>query len=194
MPATHLRGLRQGWDGGLAALPVRSGKPFPVRLRVIPSDDPAPSSRLSSAADLCQRQISSAGQSLWELAFCRWPIHGSGIWTRWLARILAVNPPLGIVCSSPGARCEGSGGDGGSQSMRVKSMIFCNSLNSTGTRLKTYHRSRLRRPSAVLCRLTIGRCVRCSGCSGLAIAARKAAHAWKGREFIGIACLACVQL
>ena len=45
----------------------------------------------------------------------------------------------------------------GSQSMRVKSMIFCNSLNSTGTRPKTYHRSRLRRPSAVLCRLAIGR-------------------------------------
>lgn len=41
--------------------------------------------------------------------------------------------------------------------MQVKSMIFCNSLNSTGTRSKTYHRSQLRRPSAVLCWLTIGR-------------------------------------
>jgi hypothetical protein len=90
---------------------VRSGKPFPVRRWVILSDDPALSSRLSSAADLCQRQISSAGQSPWELAFCRWPIHGSGSWTRWLARILAVNPPLGIVFSSPGARCEGSGAE-----------------------------------------------------------------------------------
>lgn len=113
---------------------------------------PGPS---SSAADLCQRQISNPGQASWRKAFWRWPARPSGNWPEALARTLAVDPPFAshVFAGERGARAQGERSQGHTlQAMQLKSRIFRESLDSTRTCNWTHSWTQKRRLSRACCR------------------------------------------